>query len=116
MFPGSCLIVVRYRRREWSGRGRLRLDTGVVERTDDVTPEFIPDLSEPNDIDVRPRVDVLLDLIDRFPAPIRQLERIRNGCAIEATAKDMHDFVFNQAVGHYGAVIHRKHKYERAAN
>src|SRR5450631_4015951 len=103
-----------------SGRGRLRLATRAaamaIERPDDDAPEFVSDLSEPNGVDVGPRVDVLFDLVEGFPAPTGYFERIRNGCAVEAAAEDMHDFVFDQAVGYFGAVIHRKHKSERAAD
>jgi hypothetical protein len=31
-------------------------------------------------------------------------------------AEDMHDFIFDQAIGYFRAVIHRKDKSERAAN
>ena len=88
----------------------------AIERPDDVAPEFVSDLSEPNGVDVGPRVDVLFDLVEGFPAPTGYFERIWNGCAVEAAAEDMHDFVFDPAVGYFGAVIHRKHKSERAAD
>jgi hypothetical protein len=82
-------------------RGRLRHAAGaaVGKRRDNVVPEFVADLSEPNSVDVGPRIDVSLDLAERLPALIGYFEQIRIGCALEAAAEDMHDLVFDQTIG-----------------
>lgn len=76
----------------------------------------MPDLSEPNGIVFRSLVDVTLDFSERLPAPIRDLQRVWSRYAIEVAAEDMHDFIFNQIVRHFSAVIHRKDECERADN